>query len=425
MKETSHIKDLFASFEEVVKQYDICGDDIIVRSFSKFLHLFSKMPDPRKKGRVTYPVESLVALIFLAKCTGNGDNCCQIESYARVKSAFLTEIGVLQDRKYPSHDTIRRFLTLISPDWLRNNIIKPIINVFESIHTYSNNNDKKYTQYASDGQEFRGTGRKEGTKNACGNFSTHNIMNVSAGICTYSFPLDEKDSEIPTAQKLFNRINLKDVIVTSDALHTQKVTCEIIVNRKGYYVTPAKDNQKSLRREIIEAFNGTYKHLKVSDEIKRENRSFWVIKVPTKHIGEDWPGQRLYIKMISYVRKEEGGNEMYFISNLKDEMAVIEAIENRWEIENGLHKDRDYYLHEDLFSVSDKNAVASFAVFNNAVLAFYKVVQGLLGVKERNDLRVMFSSDPVKYISLVLEIARSKKLERLINEKINERKRKA
>ena len=48
---------------------------------------------------------------------------------------------------------------------------------------------------------------------------------------------------------------MKKTVVSADALHCQKKTCEIVVNRKGEYVFPVKDNQRGLRQKIEHCFS--------------------------------------------------------------------------------------------------------------------------------------------------------------------------
>ena len=63
-----------------------------------------------------------------------------------------------------------------------------------------------------------------------------------------------KGMEIPDALKLLSRIDLKDKIVTGDAMFCQKAIAEKIVERGGDYVLPVKKNQKNFLDDIQTAF---------------------------------------------------------------------------------------------------------------------------------------------------------------------------
>jgi hypothetical protein len=64
-----------------------------------------------------------------------------------------------------------------------------------------------------------------------------------------------KGMEIPDALKLLDQLDLKDKIVTGDAIFCQKSIVATITEKGGGYVFPVKDNQKNLRENIATAFN--------------------------------------------------------------------------------------------------------------------------------------------------------------------------
>jgi DDE_Tnp_1-associated/Transposase DDE domain len=63
-----------------------------------------------------------------------------------------------------------------------------------------------------------------------------------------------KGMEIPDALKLLDQLDLKDKIVSGDAMFCQKSITAKIAGKGGGYVFPVKDNQKNLRENIETAF---------------------------------------------------------------------------------------------------------------------------------------------------------------------------
>ena len=64
--------------------------------------------------------------------------------------------------------------------------------------------------------------------------------------------------------------------------------------------------------------------------------------------------------MISNKRKNQQTSSQqmrYFITSIKDEQLIVEAIDNRWKIENELHKIKDEIFTEDEYNFTDKNAI--------------------------------------------------------------------
>lgn len=56
--------------------------------------------------------------------------------------------------------------------------------------------------------------------------------------------ISEKSNEIPTARELLKMMDLKNSIITADALNCQKTTVDAITKGKGEYVLAVKANQK-------------------------------------------------------------------------------------------------------------------------------------------------------------------------------------
>jgi predicted transposase YbfD/YdcC len=55
-----------------------------------------------------------------------------------------------------------------------------------------------------------------------------------------------KSSEVPMATAVLGQIDLKDTVVTADALHTVKATAEFICEGGGEFALPVKENRKAL-----------------------------------------------------------------------------------------------------------------------------------------------------------------------------------
>ena len=168
--------------------------------------------------------------------------------YISVYKQDFIKMGLIINDKVPSHDTLRRMFMLLDA----NSIKEIIINNLNSFLTKILNNysSSKKELISIDGKEFKGSGRSINSKKKMNNKNVLNVYNSSKEICIYSNPLDDKESEIKEAQEILNKYNLKNIVVTGDALHCQKRTCEIIVNKKGDYVFTVKENQSALLEEM-------------------------------------------------------------------------------------------------------------------------------------------------------------------------------
>lgn len=100
----------------------------------------------------------------------------------------------------------------------------------------------------------------------------------------------------------------------------------------------------------------------------------------------------------------------------------MEAIENRWEIENDLHRDRDGFMNEDSIVLTSKTAVLNLAIMNNFAVAAAR----LYSVLTREELRVSkkrMKAHPEKVVSYLLNVLSSEEVVKQICE-IARRKKK-
>lgn len=66
------------------------------------------------------------------------------------------------------------------------------------------------------------------------------------GVVLGQVQVEAKSSEIPALRDLLEPLDLTDVVVTADALHTQNDTAKYITGRGGDYVLTVKANQPSM-----------------------------------------------------------------------------------------------------------------------------------------------------------------------------------
>lgn len=106
-----------------------------------------------------------------------------------------------------------------------------------------------------DGKESRGSGRKQTVSGDVKALHTLNVYSSQYGMCLAQKFMEEKTNEIPAAQELLKMMDLKDSIVTADALNCQKETMEAITKSIGEYVLALKGNQGNFHKEAGDYFN--------------------------------------------------------------------------------------------------------------------------------------------------------------------------
>ncbi len=138
----------------------------------------------------------------------------------------------------PCHATLTETLRILDA--------QAVADILGAVVLADNSDDR---HIAIDGKTLRaskdGDGRAEHVLSAfCGGLQTILSHEASRG----------KGLEIPDALKLLARLDLRDRIVTGDAIFCQRAIAQTVVDAGGDYLLPVKNNQKTLRKNIETAF---------------------------------------------------------------------------------------------------------------------------------------------------------------------------
>ena len=414
------IFNIVAVLNETFKEIDIDFDDHIeVMNSIGFLHLFNDLKDYRQPGKIQYKLSDILLLCFLSIIYEGKTTCLGIYDHILVYKSRYEKYGLIKNGQIPSHDTIRRTLMCIDPVEFEEITIGRIYEFLQELRKCAQGT--MYCHQSVDGKEARGSGRGEGTKNPQRNINVLNVYSNSDCLCIHSKPVETKTNEIPVAQEILRMMDLKKTVITFDALHTQKETCNIITSKKGIYVAPVKDNQSGLREEILARFK-KYEQTpkKKITTLDTEKRNFRFISLPSNYDNCGFTGMKTFVEMVSHIRKK--AITMYFISNTKDTELIAEAIERRWEIENNFHKEKDIYLNEDDIHFTNKTSINNIVILNNLALALAKIY-GSISTNEMRVAKKEFKAFPVECISKVQLIMKDTEIIKQVKSNLRRKKR--
>ena len=414
------LKELNSSVSLLIQEKDISFDSF-KRDIRFFLHLLDKIPDFRDKKLIDYSLSNLLLISLILIMKGEFKSFSYASQYISVYKQDFIKMGLIINDKVPSHDTLRRMFMLLDA----NSIKEIIINNLNSFLTKILNNysSSKKELISINGKEFKGSGRSINSKKKMNNKNVLNVYNSSKEICIYSNPLDDKESEIKEAQEILNKYNLKNIVVTGDALHCQKRTCEIIVNKKGDYVFTVKENQSALLEEMKTRIVNSKSIISKS----YNDCDYSILLLPSTYKGLEFAGQKAFIKMISNKRKNQNINkqtERYFLSSIKDPQLIVEAIDNRWKIENDLHKTKDEFFVEDNYKFTDKNAIKVMAALNNIAYSFFRITASFLQEKTPTITKIKFNKDPMEILEKITPLLNSREFNKLLNDNLKGKKSK-
>jgi hypothetical protein len=172
---------------------------------------------------------------------------CSASNYAAIaqwtKSCtqnMLKRLGCRLNRKTgryepPSEPTIRRFLQEVNAEA-----------VDTAVYGWLQALSGKDPAIAVDGKTLKGARQQDG----------HKVHLLSAflqhkGVVVAQCAVDRKTNEIPALRTLLDPLDIKDHVVTLDALHTQKDTARYLVEeKKADYLFVVKKNQPTLKQDI-------------------------------------------------------------------------------------------------------------------------------------------------------------------------------
>lgn len=293
-----------------------------------------------------------------------------IADFGKYRKEFIeTYLGEMEST--PSHDTIARFFNRLSQkkfEGIYRSWIKEALQMRKS--PMKRNAPKRHI--AIDGKEMCGA-KKDSPIRMVSAYSVHD------GISIGQEEIAEKSNEIPAVQKLIENIDVKDCVVTADAMHCQKKTCKLVIEGGGDFFFFVKRNQEKLLKAVIAAVeparyqsrnnNDRYEETAHATRLDWCSRECLVVGEP-RALGElyhEWPGVKSFGVIITQTADRDI-YERYFISSLKmDAKELLNISRNHWGVENGLHRTLDMTFDEDTSKKKENSAVNFSLVVKTAM----------------------------------------------------------
>jgi Domain of unknown function (DUF4338)/DDE_Tnp_1-associated/Transposase DDE domain len=204
---------------------------------SDLIEILKALTDPRCKRGVRHRNLSIIAISICAVICGCRGYSAIAQWAKRCPQKMLERLWCRKkDHLYipPSEPTIRRQLQRIDAEEVD-------MAISDWIARLSAGN-----AIGIDGKTLRGARRDDGTKVHLLSAFIH-----QQGITIAQKEVAVKSNEIPAAIPLLEQLDLKNKIVTADALHTQKDLARFLVQEKqADYCFTVKDNQSTLKENI-------------------------------------------------------------------------------------------------------------------------------------------------------------------------------
>ena len=378
-KKLEEIKNMF-------KDIDINFDDINDNGIEEFINIIKLTKDDRYQPNTRHLMSDIIMITFFA-IISKATEWKEIESFARKEEKWLKKYLELPNG-IPSHDTIQRVISILDSKVLYENCLKYFI---EIIDKYIPKEDNEIDIYSIDGKTTNSSSRSYLTTTKISPLNTMSVYSHNYGVSIIQDYIKEKDNEIPMGPKLLEQLNLKNCIVTSDALNTPKETVKSIIKKNGDYVLALKANQKNFYNEIKEYFldNTFLKQIEQENYFEEPEKSHSKIINRKYYLTNDikwingyknWKGLKsigLEIKTIENIQTGEVTEERrhYIVSFENDITAFKEAVRKHWGIENNLHAPLDIIFREDKNKTLEKNGAKNLGILRRIALMILKLVQ--------------------------------------------------
>lgn len=262
--------------------------------------------DTRHYGYTLHSVESIILIVIFAMLS-NCNTYKEIELFTNVHYEWIIKKLKL-DYGVPSISTIRRVVSMINPKELENLCNEIFFKYIEERDDiYNDENLKIVDIYSLDGKTANGSevNTVNGTIKKINAMSAYSIKYNKTLATEF---IEAKTNEIPTCPKLLSRLNIKDVVVTFDALNTQEKTISYINENKGHYVAPVKDNHKDFVEELKTYFNDD-NFLKKSEKCTKIEKNHNQIETREYYFTND-------IKWINNINKWKGIKSICCVRNI-------------------------------------------------------------------------------------------------------------
>ena len=361
----------------------------VIHSFMKIIN--QEVADVRVQGKVKYPLAEIVVMVFFGVMAGY-HTVAAIQRFCEHKQAYLKRYMRMR-HGVPSDDTMMLVLSSISLQQLEAATVGFLLEKFVEIRGNLGIAEPQMPHLCVDGKEARGTGRLAGSDREVRNLQTLHVYDAQYGICLISRQIDKKTNEIPVAQEVLQALDLRGVLVTFDAMHTQKKTIDIIARGKGYFLGGLKGNQKLLTEEVKIFFDQQYVDKAVQDPVLcyvssekahncLETRQFLIARVAHApgSVFSDWKHINSVVQYTKTVTDYAKGGvkrteTRYYVTNLVDAKSCGYAVRSHWKVENSLHWHLDVHFGDDRNMTVNRTASGNLTLLKKMALSLYKLLQ--------------------------------------------------
>lgn len=350
---------------------DIGISDFSASDIASLEEILASFPDHRHKRGIRYPLYEILRIVCCAIVAG-ASSLTWIADWASHTPSEQQRARERGFTRTPSIATFHRTLVYIDAEQLDHVLTSWIGHLAAHARTGT-----APLVLAIDGKDVRGA------KHA-GNASVILLaaLEHTSAVVLGQESVATKTNEITHFPLLLDQFDTLDgVIVTADALHTQRTHAEYLHARKAHYVFTVKNNQKTLNKRLSALNWKNQPVLASATEYARGRTVTRTVQHRLVPARIDFP----YAQQVLRLTRDRAATDttaatrevVHIITSLSPEQAsphdIAGYVRGHWGIENKLHWVRDVTFGEDLSQIRTGNAPRAMAAFRNLAISLHRL----------------------------------------------------
>src|SRR6266568_2738024 len=334
------------------------------------LEALGRVPDPRDRRGIRYPLVPVLAIAVCAMLTGARSYAAIAEWAADAPPRLRARLGL--PGAVPDLVTIWRVLTSVDPAAL-----DAAIGTWVRAQLAARRPAGRRAVIAVDGKTVRGARSADGSAPhllAC--------LDHGAGVVLAQVAVDGKTNEITMFTSLLGQAgDLREALVTADALHAQREHATWLAERGAHYLVTVKGNQPGLLRQLRSLPWKQVPAGHVQDGRGHGRIERRIVKAVTVAAGIAFPHAAQAIQVTRKSRRPGSRRwrteTSYAITSLPAAQArpgqLAAWIRGHWKIENQLHWVRDVTFGEDASTARTGTGPHVMAALRNLVISILRL----------------------------------------------------
>jgi predicted transposase YbfD/YdcC len=342
----------------------------------------AQLVDPRKPRGIRHPLLVVLTAVVCAVAAGARSFVAAAEWAADLPAEVATALRM--DVRCPSESAIPRLIGQVDADRFDSAIGGFVQGLCAAVVPTG-----RRRVLAVDGKTLRGSRHTDSHGALVPGRHLLAVIDQHTRVVLGQVKVEGKTNEITAFTPLLDTltsIDLTDVVITADALHTQRDHIDELHQRGMHWVLTAKGNQPRLRRQLAELPWREVETSHRSVATAHGRREIRTLKVVTIAAGIKFPhaAQAIQITRRSRPVCARTGRRgkwrtetVYAITDLGPHQArpaeLAAWIRGHWQIENALHWVRDVTFAEDLSQVRTGAAPQVMASIRNLVISLHRL----------------------------------------------------